>query len=157
MNNIKAKINSTGFGVHIINSLNGGMEYADLEADLKGKGCNLSQTDLHNYHQTMKYYGSSPQAKPKAENGKIEVIGDIGAVIKQMQATEAIEPKKMLQMLYRLLAQQVQIVTDLQQQHLQDEMVLINNELKNLETIQKVYKSTLEINFKRLSWDGVNW
>lgn len=154
---IKEKIKQSGHKVYIINSLNSGVEYADLEADLKEKGSSLTMGDLHNYHKVMAHYSTSTQVKPIEEKAQITVIGNVSAVIEQIQQSEAIEPKMMLQMLHRLYAKQVQIVANLQAQYLEDNLVLMNNELKNLETIQKVYKSTSEIKFRALEWDGVEW
>lgn len=148
MKDIKEAIKQSGFHVHIINELNTGTSYADLQADLKGKGCNLSQTDLHDYHKTMANYGQSKQIKPKGEilrsNSQIEPHSDIAEVIEAIKQEKPIDPKLTVKMLHSLFTRQIAIVHKLQGEHLQDELVLMNNELKNLETVQKVYLATLK-------------
>lgn len=148
MIDIKEKVKQSGFHVRIINELNTGTSYADLEADLKVKGCNLSQTDLHEYHKTMANYDTSKQIKPKGEilqsNRQIKPHNSILDVIEEIKHETPIDPKLTVKMLHSLFTRQIAIVHKLQSEHLQDDLVLMNNELKNLETVQKVYLSTLK-------------
>mgnify|MGYP000185699873 CR=1 FL=1 len=148
MNDIKEKIKQSGFQVHIINSLNGGMEYADLQTDLKSNGCNFSQIDLHNYHKSMLNYGNSKQIKPTGEilasDRQIKPSKDILEVIESVKQEKPIDPKLTVKMLHSLFTRQIAIVHKLQGEHLEDELVLMNNELKNLETVQRVYVATLK-------------
>lgn len=148
MKDVKGKIKESGFQVHIINALNGGQSYESLSSELHRKGCNISITDLHNYHKTMKNYGASKQDKPTGEilvtEAKSVHTGDILAAIEEISKEKPIDPKLTAKMLHSVFTRQIAIVHNLQSQHLEDELVLMNNELKNLETISKVYLSTMK-------------
>lgn len=159
---IKAKIKVSGFHVHIINELNTGTSYADLQTDLQQKGSNLTINDLHNYHKTMVGYTGSKQEKPiqdmKGDNlgGSASVqhlineANDFKEFSKGMktllssgssgdQCANSESVDTMFEILHQLFLRQSKIVYDLQTDYLVDDMVLMNNELNNLATIKNIY------------------
>jgi len=146
MKDIKEKIKSSGYHVHIINALSDGIEYADLQTDLEAKGCDLTTTDLQAYHKTMTNYEASKQLKT-ANLGENLGSGDFEQILKDAE-TKTIyqnDVDKMLNLLHNLFVRQVQIVFNLQSEYLGDDLMLINNELKNLTAIKAIYFDALKL------------
>lgn len=175
MKDIKEVIKQSGFHVHIINELNTGTSYEVLANDLKVKGCKLTAKELHDYHQTMRGYEASRQKKPMGENTTdlttkdkatvkelIEIANSLtDANTDDLGAFDTVDKKRLKQMfllLHNLFMRQTLIVFNLQSEHLNDELILMNNELKNLQAIKGIYFDALKIGVRKWEdyWDLLN-
>lgn len=153
---IKAIIEQTGHKVFIINALNGGMEYQDLSLQLRAKGGNVSPMDLHKYHTTLKNYDTAQQVKPyKSSEGETDVSKAILNELIEMDTIAKTNALQGLKMLRSLFFRQLAICHNLQSEFLNDDMVIINNELKNLVSIKVMYYDAVKIGFdKFIALDG---